>query len=356
MSSQPEQRPEDNSENHPLNAGGASIPPEESPSNPEQSVRWTAEAGQIPPPRELYRESFPALEHQGTQNQPDSEPPLFQSWSRPETPKIERIPNFGHLGILILLAICGLFCAGLVARLAFHWHLFGVSTLSQAANEIHFTLGTEGLFYLFTFAGCLLVFPILWGKGFFAGLQWRGATALRYRGRLISAAGLCFVLALVNGMLLPGPANTPIDRIFRMPGAAWMLFAFGVTLAPFFEEIAFRGFLLPALSTAFDWLAERAKGTPPHPLDENGHPQWSMPAMIIASIISSVLFALMHGDQTGYSLGPFLLLVCVSLVLSWARLSTRSLAASILVHACYNFFLFSLMFLGTNGFKHLDNM
>jgi hypothetical protein len=50
------------------------------------------------------------------------------------------------------------------------------------------------------------------------------------------------------------------------------------------------------------------------------------------------------------------LLVCVSLVLCWARLSTRSLAASVLVHASYNFLLFSLMLLGTGGFKHLDKM
>ncbi len=312
--------------------------------------------GSWPAPPEGDREAFPAVDRDAERSAPDSGPLLFQAWSRPEMPKIERIPNFGHLGILFLLAICGLFCAGLVARAALHWHLFGVSTLSQAADEIHFTLGSEGLFYLFTFLGCLLVFPLLWGKGFFAGLQWHGATALRYRRRLISAAGVCFILALVNGVLLPGPPNTPIDRIFRMPGAAWMLFAFGVTLAPFFEEIAFRGFLLPALSTAFDWFAERAEGAAPRPLDENGHPQWSMPAMIIAAIITSVLFALMHGDQTGYSLGPFLLLVCVSLVLCWLTPVDPLLAASVLVHACYNFFLFSLMFLGTSGFRHLDNM
>jgi hypothetical protein len=38
------------------------------------------------------------------------------------------------------------------------------------------------------------------------------------------------------------------------------------------------------------------------------------------------------------------------------RLGTRSLAASTLVHAGYNFTLFSLMLLGTGGFKHLDKM
>ncbi len=40
-----------------------------------------------------------------------------------------------------------------------------------------------------------------------------------------------------------------------------------------------------------------------------------MPAMVVASILTSVPFALMHGEQTAYSLGPFLLLVCISLVL-----------------------------------------
>jgi hypothetical protein len=64
----------------------------------------------------------------------------------------------------------------------------------------------------------------------------------------------------------------------------------------------------------------------------------------------------MHAEQTGYSLGPFLLLICVSLVLCWIRLSTRSLASSVLVHACYNLLLFSLMMLGTGGFRHLDKM
>jgi hypothetical protein len=78
--------------------------------------------------------------------------------------------------------------------------------------------------------------------------------------------------------------------------------------------------------------------------------------MVFASIATSVPFALMHAEQTAWSLGPFLLLVCVSLVLCWARLATRSLAASVLVHSAYNFLLFSLMLLGTGGFKHLDKM
>jgi membrane protease YdiL (CAAX protease family) len=134
------------------------------------------------------------------------------------------------------------------------------------------------------------------------------------------------------------------------------MFGFGVTLAPFFEEMAFRGFLLPALATAWDWTVEKSTGKSARPLDLNGHPQWSIPAMIAASILTSLPFALLHADQTGKALGPFLLLVTVSLILCAVRLKTRSLAASTMVHACYNFLIFFLMLVSTGGFRHLDKM
>ncbi len=78
--------------------------------------------------------------------------------------------------------------------------------------------------------------------------------------------------------------------------------------------------------------------------------------MVIGSILTSIPFAGMHAEQTGYSFGPFLLLVGVSLVLCAVRLFTRSLASSVMVHACYNLLLFSLMMVATGGFRHLDKM
>ena len=300
-------------------------------------------------------EEFPANPVQPVPVEPESSL-LFQYWSQPEIFTPTRRPHLGDLGLLGVLAFLGLLAASLLTRSALYFHLFGISTVQKAVTDVHYTLGSEAVLYLFTIGACVLIFPLVWHTGFFAGLHWNGATALRMRQRLFGAASICFVLALLNGILLPGPVDTPIDKIFRVPGAAWLLFAFGVTFAPFFEEIVFRGFLLPAVCTACDWAHERATGEPARPLDENGHPQWSMPAMAVASLAVSIPFALMHGEQTGHALGPFLLLVCVSLVLCWARLSMRSLAASVLVHACYNFLLFSLMLLGTSGFQHLDKM
>ncbi len=312
-----------------------------------------------PEPHSAF-ESQTALEPQPDTTLPSDLPaadqPMFHSWTQPEFRREVRIPHMGHVAILAVFAFFGLMGATLGIRWGLKVHLYGVTTMQQAITDIHFTLGSEAILYLLTFAACLIFFPMIWQRSFFAGIQWNGATALRLRQRLFITAAVCFALALINGLLLPGPTDAPIDKIFRAPGAAWLLFAFGVTFAPFFEEMVFRGFLLPALCTACDWTHEKISGVPVRPLDETDQPRWSIPAMVIASIFTSLPFAGMHAAQTGYSLGPFILLVGVSLALCWARLSTRSLAASVMVHASYNFLLFFLMAIGTEGFKHLDKM
>jgi CAAX protease family protein len=267
-----------------------------------------------------------------------------------------RIPHLGHLLLLLLFFLFGWAAVGLLTLAVLRYHLLGIFTLDDARNSVQYLLGSEAVLYLVTFGISLATFPLIWHKNFFAGVQWNGAAALRRYRVLLSAAFACFLLALLNGYLMPGPTNAPIDKIFEVPGAAWLMFAFGVTFAPFFEEMFFRGFLLPALSTSFDWIGERIHNVPPRPLDENGHPQWSFGAMVFAAVTTSIPFALLHAAQTGYSLGPFVLLVFVSLVLCWARLSTRSLAASVMIHASYNFMLFTLMMLGTGGFRHMSGM
>jgi membrane protease YdiL (CAAX protease family) len=354
MSTFPEQVPRDPEEQpcgeplstpafDPLSPENAPVPPGE----------WTGE------PEEPNPQPGTA-ETQAFLSRPDefSAGPLFASYTQPHPPipSDERIPHFGHLGLVFLLVIFGWIGAGILVISALHMKLWGISTTAQAQTDFHYALLSQAVLYLITFGGCLLIFPFVWHRSFFAGIHWAGATALERAGRLFSAAIVCFFVAMLNGLLMPGPTNAPIDQLFKAPGAAWVLFAFGVTVAPFFEEMAFRGFLLPSLCTAWDWSVEQISGAPRRSLDERGNPNWSLTAMVFGAIVTSVPFALMHGFQTAWSLGPFLLLIFVSLVLCWVRLSTRSLAASTIVHSCYNFMLFSFMLLGTGGFKHLDKM
>ncbi|MGB8261236.1 MAG: CPBP family glutamic-type intramembrane protease [Terracidiphilus sp.] len=330
----------------------AAVPAQEAPESAEPSGDQLSSAEHAPD-----AEPAPdALIAEEPATAPLAHPPSILFAPPQALPRPQRIPHVGHVGLFLLLFVAGGFGSGLLTALMLRLHVFGVARLQDAAYDVRYALGSQLVLYLIAFGLSLILFPPLWNEGYFRALEWNGRIALSLRWRLVAAAFTCFVLALVNGLLMPSPENTPIDKLLRSPGAPWLLFAFGVTCAPFFEELAFRGFLLPALSTAADWMAERLWSAEPQPLDPAGHPRWSVGSMIIASICTSIPFALMHAEQTGHALGPFLLLVGVSLVLCWTRLATRSLAASVLVHACYNFLLFSLMLLGTGGFRHLDKM
>jgi CAAX protease family protein len=287
---------------------------------------------------------------------PPVERPLFQSFTELPVKPPARIPHFGHLAFLAALGVIGFLCTVVFLFLAMRLHLFGLKLDAEAATNIHVILASEAILYIVTFALSLFAFPPIWNEGFFAGIQWRGTVAHEKFWLLASLALGCFGLAALDEILMPGPSNAPIEKMIRTPGAAWLMFGFGVTIAPFFEEMFFRGFLLPALCTAWDWASEHIKHTPSPPLDANGHPQWSSPAMIVGSILTSLPFAGIHAQQQGNALGPFLLLIVISMVLCAVRLKTRSLAASTLVHATYNFMLFSLLLIASGGFHHLNKM
>lgn len=283
-------------------------------------------------------------------------PGLFQSFSRPEAIAPTRIPHLGHLALFGAFLIFGFLIMTVMILIAVYLQSHSMSNLDRIKTSVPYILGSEAILYIVTLALSFGIFPLFWNKSFFAGIHWRGATVLRHYRLLILVALTCIVLALIDDKLMPSPANAPIDDMFRSPGAAWLMFGFGVTFAPFFEEIAFRGFLLPALATAWDWVVERSTDAPAPPLDDNGHPEWSLWAMVASSIATSLPFALVHAQQTGWALGPFLLLSAVSLILCAVRLKTRSLAASTMVHACYNFILFTSALIASGGFRHFDKM
>ena len=273
----------------------------------------------------------------------------------PERP-VARTPNFADALLFLVLLLLGVVVSTGGVGLALHFHWFGLRSIEQAAKSTPVTLVIELLIYGIALAGAVPFFHMVWGKGYFAGLHWHGATAFRLRYRLIWTAVGCNVLAMAGNWFLPFPDHAPIDKLFGTSSDAWMLACFGVLIAPFFEEMIFRGFLLPAVATGWDWLGERMTGAKARPLDASGNPIWSLGAMIFASLMVSAPFALMHATQLGNAWGPLVLLYCVSLILCTVRLATRSLAASTLVHSAYNFMLFAVMFAQTDGFRHMDKM
>jgi membrane protease YdiL (CAAX protease family) len=130
--------------------------------------------------------------------------------------------------------------------------------------------------------------------------------------------------------VLPIPKNLPIDNLFRTPKEAWILTIFGITLAPLMEEFLFRAFLYP--------LLERKLG------------------LIAAVLLTGLGFALLHGSQLKFAWGPLLVIFLVGLALTIVRARKNSVAASLLMHIAYNSTISILMFVATDGFRHLDRL
>jgi len=53
---------------------------------------------------------------------------------------------------------------------------------------------------------------------------------------------------------------------------------------------------------------------------------------------------------------PLLLLFLVGLVLTITRAVTKSVAASWIIHVAYNATLFGFLYVGSQGFRHLENV
>jgi membrane protease YdiL (CAAX protease family) len=264
-----------------------------------------------------------------------------------------RVPNFGHCLLLLLLAITILLVAQTVVIAAagvFH----SPGKLLVAVQNQRLQLIAMGIGYIATLLIARPLFTHLWNRPFAIGLAWNAAAAKRNGLRLLALGVILGIGIQAAESLVPMPKSLPMDDFFQNTSTVWALTAFGTLLAPLFEEIVFRGFLFPALAIAYDWL--RLPRTAEAYTHWRSHQELSLPAVIVAAAVSSFAFALIHAAQLGWTWAAVGLLMVVSLVLTWVRVRARSVAASTVVHACYNLSVFVTLFLGTDGYRHLDRV
>ncbi len=164
----------------------------------------------------------------------------------------------------------------------------------------------------------------------------RFGKAIHWNWPGISAAGFfamgTIVAVAVDGAsrFLPIPKSLPMDKYFHDASSAYLMAAFGVTLAPLLEELFFRGLLYPVLRRAF--------------------------GLISGVVLTAAVFAAIHGTQLGYAWAPVLSIFVVGVVFTVARERKNSVAASFLMHCGYNFALFTLLWLASDHFRHLEKV
>lgn len=266
-----------------------------------------------------------------------------------------RLPHLGHAlafvlntGIILILAQ-----AVFLALAPAHTPHAGAHMIPTTLDP-KLLLASMAIAYIVTLFEAWTFFPLLWHRTFLEGIRWDYATARRNAWRLIPLGLVLGWTVQAISSLIPVPKSMPMDRFFHSASDVWLITFFGTLLAPLFEEICFRGFLLPAFAIAYDWLS-----LPKTPI---AHERWrttvniTLPAFIFSGILTSIFFALVHAEQLAHAWVALFVLFCVSLVLTWVRIRTASVACSTLVHACYNLSVFISLFIATGGYRHLDRM
>lgn len=253
------------------------------------------------------------------------EPAPQASPQRDETPTVLEMVAFFTLAGILIMAI-----QAIGAGVVLHWHFFGRIGLRKLVYQPRFTIPMMVVSYGAVLLAAAALYRRVWPDGFLAGIHWNFPQARRYRIWLpLLGIGLGFAIQLVSNYL-PVPKELPVDAFFQNALDAWLVALFGIFIAPIAEEIAFRGFLYPSLRP---WTGR-----------------------ILAAILTSIPFALLHAQQVGHAWGPLTMVFLVSLVLVGVRERTGSVAASALVHACYNLSIFAVIFFASGGFLHLERL
>ena len=184
------------------------------------------------------------------------------------------------------------------------------------------------VFYLFLFGAVYALVAIRGRLPFLQALKWRKIAPAKALGYFV--AGLVLAVAVqLAPVVFPDQANFPLQQLFSSPAVAYALGAFAVLLAPFMEELIFRGVLFAIFE------------------DQIG--------LRFAIITTAVLFTAMHIPEYLGAWNHIFLLLIVGLVFSLARGLTGSLVPSVLLHAAYNLCQVGLLFIATDHFHNFQS-
>jgi len=253
------------------------------------------------------------------------EPPVASSPPAPVENPVWSIPD---VILLTLVVIASLFFSVIATALAAQrWYFHAGSFTPVLLKPMVGIVGQVGAYVLFFAVSYVF---IRWERRqpFLAALSWNWPKDW-YWAYAAFGVLLSFGLELVL-RFLPTPKTLPINELFKTPAQAFFLSIFSVSLGPLAEEFFFRGFWYPA-------LARRVGRT-------------------FSVFLTAIPFALIHAPQLASAWAPVLIILVVGIALGTVRALARSLGASLLVHVSYNSTIAILLYIGTDGYQHLEKL
>ncbi len=240
--------------------------------------------------------------------------------------------NLRELFYLLLFAPFALLVSNLVAAAGYvtFRHLTGRHGPVGAAGQNPFLLvANQSLFYAFLFGYIYLLVVAKYRSPFWRTIQWRNPTLRQALFRFLEGV-LLAVLVQFAPQLLPDKENFPLEQLLRSPQGAYVVGAFAVFVAPFMEELLFRGVLFA--------IFERRAG------------------LRFAVVSTAILFAALHVPEYWGAWHHVMMILLVGVVFSLARGLTGSLAPSVILHLAYNATLMAAFLLEQHRTAALDGL
>jgi uncharacterized protein len=264
---------------------------------------------------------------------PDPDNPFSSGTVPPETHADRRVPwTLRDLILFILFAVLALVVVSFLsfATFAALGPVFGWRTSATAlSRNVFLALGAQFVFYVFVFVYIYVLVVHRYHADFWRGIQW-GPLSSRQVLHFVAGGVLMTVAVQLAPTVLPDKTNFPLEHLFSSPASAYGTAIFAVVIAPFMEELVFRGFMFSVF--------EMRVGLP------------------FAVIATAILFAGMHAYEYKGAWNHVLLIFIVGLILSLTRGLTHKLAPSVILHTTYNACLMVGLFVATSHFRIMQSL
>jgi CAAX protease family protein len=261
-------------------------------------------------------------------------PPSVSPRFSPSLAQDLRVPwDWWDIGLVVLIGFLTLVTFGLA--LGAHMQKAGItkeqfekSPMFQAQFAIYGMFGLSAVLLVFLFAQMRLRFR----SPFWSTMRWHPldtgklSPAAAYLSCIAGGFLLSILVALVSSRFAP-THKMPIEQYFQDRHTALLLLIMSVTVAPFFEETIFRGYLYPVVARTF--------GVAP------------------GVILTGLLFGLLHSSQLGGNFAQVALLVAVGIVFTAARAKTGNVLPGYLLHVSYNSFIAIAFLIASHGLRHM---
>jgi len=229
--------------------------------------------------------------------------------------------------MILFVALLGLFVSGMLigaALMATHH-----AVASASPEMLRAMLLAQFLSYIVVLLFMRVLVVRHYHRRFADAVHWHWPREHRWLAYLLGGMALAVVVQLISA-LLPIPKTLPIDKYFQSRSAAYLMSVFGISMAPLVEELFFRGFLYPVLARRL--------------------------GVAIGVGLTAFGFALVHASQLANAWAPLLVLFMVGTVFTVARVVTSNVAPGFLMHVGYNLMLFSMLYVATDHFRHMERM